>query len=141
MSLDKETYGVYLTPHIGKYQDSHSQDTVDVAHETWNFGNALKAKGLDLVYMHGPVGLYEGLPLGVVRVKFDKRGENQVQEFIDFLGGTENAKTVILFLYQKRPMYLLYSLYTKEYITTKRAEAAPKKKAVKKKVDKQTTGK
>jgi hypothetical protein len=138
-SSEKETYGVYLTPHIGKYQNDDVPETSDVAHETWNFGNKLKAKGVDLVYMHGPIGLYEGLPLAAVDLTFSKKGVNQVQQFLDFYG--DAVKDFIFFLYQKRRKSVRYAAYLKTIVTENRGPVQPKKKAktVKRKVDKQVT--
>jgi hypothetical protein len=139
-SNERETYGVYLTPHVSKYQNADLQETTDIAHDTWNFGNVLKANGVDLVYMHGPIGLYEGLMLKTTVFDFKKRkGVDQVLEFLEYYA--DSKKDLLFFLYQKHAKTLCFAVLTKETVEASREASKPKKKAktVKRKVDKQAT--
>ena len=76
-----ETYGVMLTPHFEKYQ-TQDQETADIMQATWNFGNLLKGKGYKLAYMHGPIGLYEGVEITAGEIFFGQ--EDALQKFMDF---------------------------------------------------------
>jgi hypothetical protein len=124
-----ETFGVYLTPRLEKYQNSNAAETVEIQQWTWNFGNELKGQGYTVAYMHGPVCLYEGTLL--TALIFDFKLNNQLKEFID---SNSLLKECVIFLFQKLPEQLRYAVLEKSIILENRKKLFKK---VKKRLDKQ----
>lgn len=109
METEAENFNVYLTPHLEKFQTSDSE-TADIMHATWNFGNALKSKGFDLIYMCGPVGMFEGNLLITEKLEV-----KDIEQFI-----TDNPKENVYFLYQRLPNVLRFTALPKDYLEEQR---------------------
>jgi hypothetical protein len=123
-----ETFGVFLTPRLEKYQNSEAPETVEIQQWTWNFGNELKGKGYTVTYLAGPIALYEGTRLDTKTFTF--KMNDQCKEFMEsdkFLDGVK-LKDCVIFLYQKLPNQLRYDLLTKEFILENRKKSGKKNK-------------
>lgn len=103
MSSKPENFNVYLTPHLEKYQTPEDEETSRIMQSTWNFGNKLKAKGYNLVYMCGPVGLYEGNLLVTETLEFGSK--DHVNEFIEKWPKND----FLYFMYAKEAKVLRYT--------------------------------
>ena len=125
--MSTENYGVYLTPHFEKYQ-AQDEATADGMQATWNFGNKLKFKGYKLAYMHGSVGLYEGMVLQAFEYVF--KSKDHVDDFIS----TWPADTNVYFLFRKHKKTLQLAVLDKEVIKQNREknkeELKPRRKSV-----------
>ena len=116
-----ETYGVMLTPHFEKYQ-TQDQETADIMQATWNFGNLLKGKGYKLAYMHGPIGLYEGVEITAGEIFFGQ--EDALQKFMELFPDKEQF---LFFLYRKYPDALQTSSLLRADVEARRKELKIKK--------------
>ena len=112
MTETTETYSITLTPHFGKYQDQ-DQTTADLMQITWNFGNILKSHGYKVAYMHGPTGLYEGMP--VVAETMHLETTTFEEEFPD-------KDQYIFFLYQKLVQHLRFGKLRRADVEARRKQ-------------------
>lgn len=113
--MEQETYGIYKTPHLDKYQNSDDK-TSQIMQQTWNFGIALQGKGKKIAYMHGPVGYYEGTHLETITLEF--KTDDHLKEFLN--EPTHDDEDYVFFLYQKLPDRLRYTTLSRRYIEEKR---------------------
>ena len=113
------TFNVYLTPHFEKYQDQ-DQETNDIMHATWSFGNRLKAKGYTVAYMMGPVAIYETATLMAGVYLFD--GKDHVEDFIK-----HHPQDRVYFLFKKLPDCLHFASMDKKAIEEARKTVAGSK--------------
>ncbi len=125
-----ETFGVFLTPRLEKYQNSDAAETAEIQQWTWNFGNELKGQGHTIAYMHGPTCLYEGTP--IIAQIFNFKLNDQAKEFIE---SDPFLKDCVIFLYQKLPDKLRYAILAKQFVLDNRKKSFKK---TKKALDKET---
>jgi hypothetical protein len=109
--INRETYGVYSTPQLDKYQEAN-EEIAEITQDTWNFGLYLQSKGLKVKFMHGPVGMYEGTIIEAISLEL--RSDDHVKEFIDH--PTHNDERYVFFLYQKLDDRVRYTTLTKDWI-------------------------
>lgn len=121
MNAKPENFNVYLTPHMEKYQTQDSE-TADMMLSTWNFGNELKGKGYNLIYMCGPVGLYEGNLLITETLQFENK--DHVKEFVD----NSPKDKMLYFLYAKEGKTLRYTALPVDLILEQRGLRKKSKK-------------
>lgn len=142
--MEHETYGVNLTPHFEKYQDQ-DQETAEIMQETWNFGNFLKGQGYKIAYMHGPVGIYEGIVIVAETVYLEANtGPNDsnsvlpISDVARFETVYPNKDMFLFFLYQKLPNKLRAAQLLRADVDANREKNQIKRKPRKKVVKKPT---
>jgi hypothetical protein len=85
-----ESYGVAKEIHLEWYMPGEDQYALD----TQEFALKLTKLGYDVLFVHGPIGLYENVILTTVSMIFDS-DVNHLEDFV-----ANNDKDYIYFLYQ-----------------------------------------